>query len=175
MIFGLYLEYFTIKELNWVVILITIIGLFILLFIGKIVEIFGYNRKIVEFLRKNDVINALINGRSKLIIWFFFPIIIITEELIFRYYTIGFLDYTLELEPVIVIFLSSLFFSIYHIHIWFRYKNSIILLVNLGYPFLLGLYTGYIFLRVGIIPCILVHFFLALYGYYSIYRQYFQN
>jgi hypothetical protein len=173
--FGLYLEYFTIRELNWVVIIITISGLFILLFMGKIIEIFGYNQKNVEVMRENDVINALINGDSKLILWFFFPIIIITEELIFRYYTIGFLDYNLKLEPVIVIILSSLFFSTYHIHIWFRYKNLTILLINLGYPFMLGLYNGYVFLNIGIIPCILAHYFIAFYSYYNIYRRYFHN
>jgi hypothetical protein len=173
--FGVYLEYFTIRELDWLITLMIISGLFILLILDKILVIFGYNRKIIEGMQKNDVIKAFIDGNSKEIIWFYFPIIIITEELIFRYYTIGFLDYTLELEPIVVIFLSSLFFSIYHLHIWFRYKNLMILLVNIGYPFLMGLYISYIFLHIGIIPCIFVHFFLALYGYYNTYRYYFHN
>jgi len=173
MYFGVYLEYFNIRDLNWLIIVIAVSGFFILLILDKILVIFVYNRKMIEDIGKNDVIKAFIDGNSKEIIWFYFPIIIITEELIFRYYTIGFFDYTLELEPVVAIFLSSFFFSKYHIHIWFRYKNLIFLLVNLGYPFLLGLYTGYIFLHIGIIPCILIHFFLALYAYYSIYRQYF--
>ena len=146
-----------------------------LLILGKIVEIFGYNRKIVETMRKNDVINALINGDSNFILWFLFPIIIITEELIFRYYTIGILVYILGLESIVVIFISSLFFSLFHIHIWFRYKNLRILLINLGYPFLLGLYIGYIFLKLGIIPCIIIHYVIAFYSYYNIYRRYFRN
>lgn len=173
--FGLYLEYFTIRALDGVVIILTISGLFILLFLGKILEIFGYNQNNIEAMRKHDVMYAFINRDNKLLIWFYFPITIILEELIFRYYTIGFLDYTLKLEPVIVIFFSSLFFSIYHIHMWFRYKNLSILLIYLGYSFMLGLYTGYLFLNIGIIPCILAHYFIALYGYYNIYRRYFQN
>jgi len=173
--FGLYLEYFTIKELNWLIIIIIISSLFILLILGNLIEIFGYDQKIVEVMRKNDVIYAFINRDNKLLIWFFFPIIIITEELIFRYYTIGFLVYTLKLELIVVLFFSSLFFSIYHIHIWFRYKNLRLLLINLGYPFLLGLYIGYIFLKLGIIPCIVIHYAIALYSYYYIYRRYFRN
>jgi len=173
--FGLYLEYFTIRELKWLIITIIISGLFILLILGKLVEIFGYNQNTVEAMGKHDVIYVFINRDNKSLIWFYFPIIIIIEELIFRYYTIGFLDYTLKLDPVVVIIVSSLFFSIYHIHMWFRYKNLLILLIYLAYPFMLGLYTGYLFLNIGIIPCILVHYFIALYGYYGIYRRYFQN
>ncbi|MFX1344540.1 MAG: type II CAAX prenyl endopeptidase Rce1 family protein, partial [Promethearchaeota archaeon] len=134
MYFGVYIEYFNIRDLNWLIIVITVFGFFILFILDKILVTFVYNRKVLEDIGENDVIKAFIDGYSKEIIWLYFPIIIITEELFFRYYTIGFFDYTLEFEPVIAIFLSSLFFSIYHIHIWFRYKNLIILLVNLGYP-----------------------------------------
>ena len=175
MFFGLFLEYFTIIELDWFIFLIFIIGLLVLLFMGKIIEIFAYSNKNVEVIRKQDVINAFINKNNGEIIWFFFPIIIIIEELIFRYYGIGFLIHILELESVSAIFISSIAFSLFHIHIWFRYKNLTILLINLGYPFLMGMYNGYIFLKLGIIPCILIHYIIALSMYYNIYRRYFKT
>lgn len=175
MFFGVYLEYFTIKELDWFIIVIFIIGLLVLLFLGKIIELFGYNNKNVEVMRKQDVINTFINKNNKIIIWFFFPIIIIIEELIFRYYSLGILVHVLELDSIIAIPLSSLIFSLFHIHIWFRYKNLTILLINLGYPFLMGLYIGYVFLKLGIIPSIIIHYTIALTLYYNIYRRYFKT
>jgi len=174
MFFGVFLDYFTIKELNWFIIFIFIIGISVLLFLGKIVETFGYNNKNVEVIRKQDVVNALILQDNRIIIWIFFPIIIVIEELVFRYYIIGILVDLLNLESIIAIFISSLAFSLFHIHIWFRYKNLTILLINIGYPFLMGIYIGYIFLKLGIIPCILIHYIIALSLYYNIYRRYFK-
>jgi hypothetical protein len=174
MFFGVFLDYFTIRELNWFIIFIFIIGISVLLFLGKIVETFGYNNKNVEVIRKQDVVNALILQDNRIIIWIFFPIIIVIEELVFRYYIIGILVDLLNLESIIAIFISSLAFSLFHIHIWFRYKNLTILLINIGYPFLMGIYIGYIFLKLGIIPCILIHYIIALSLYYNIYRRYFK-
>lgn len=175
MFFRVYLEYFTIRELNWFITLILIIGLLIFLFLGKIVEIFGYNSENVEVIRKQDVINTFINRNNRSIIWFLFTIIIIIEELIFRYYSIGILVHVLELESIVAIFISSLIFSLFHIHIWFRYRNLTILLINLGFPFLMGLYIGYIFLKLGIIACVIIHYTIAFTLYYNIYRRYFKT
>ena len=175
MFLGLYLEYFIIVELEWLVIKIAISGLLILIFLCKIIEVFGYNQKTVEVMKEHDVIFSLINKNNKLILWIFFPIIIITEELIFRYYSIGFLVSSLKLDSIKAILISSLIFSLYHIHTWFRYKNLKIFLFYLGFPFLLGLYTGFIFLKLGLISCILVHYIVAFFSYYSIYRRYFRT
>ncbi|MHA1913150.1 MAG: CPBP family glutamic-type intramembrane protease [Promethearchaeota archaeon] len=138
------------------------------------IEIFGYNQKNIEALKDHDVLFSLINKNNKLVIWIFFPIIIITEELMFRYYSIGFLFSSLKLGFIDVILISSLIFSLYHIHIWFRYKNLEIFLIFLGSSLLLGLYNGYLFLKVGLIPCILVHYIVAFYSYYSIYKRYYR-
>jgi hypothetical protein len=173
--FGVYAKYLIIQQINFIIILIFISGLFLLFFIGRIIEVFGYNKKNIKIIEKQDVINAFINKNNKLIVWLFFPMIIIIEELVFRYYAIGILVYLLELELIIALFISSLIFSLYHIHIWFRYKNLIILLVNLGYSFLMGLYNSYLLLKLGIIPCIIFHYILVLYLYYNIYRRYFKN
>ena len=175
MFFGLFIEYFIVLQLNWLIILILFIGFLFLLFLGIIITTFGYNSKNVEVFRKQDVINAFINKENQAIIWFFFPIIIIIEELIFRYYSIGVLIQIIRLELVSAIFISSIVFSLFHFHVWFRYRNFTILLINLVYPFLMGLYNGYILLNLGLFPCILVHYFIALFLYYNIYKQYFKT
>ena len=173
--FSVYLEYFIIRELNWFVILIFIIGVLMLLFFGKIVEIYGYNDKVVKIIRKQDVINALITRNNIIIIWFFFPIIIIIEELIFRYYLIGLLINQSYLGDMLVILISSLIFSIFHIHTWFSYKSIRILVIYVSYSFLLGLYNGYILLTLGIIPCVIIHYSLAYVSYHGIYVRYFKK
>ncbi|MFX1480781.1 MAG: CPBP family intramembrane glutamic endopeptidase [Promethearchaeota archaeon] len=157
------------------VILILISGILILLLIGKIIEKFGYNDDMVDIMRKHDVINAFLNQNSKTMIFFLFPIIMIIEELIFRYYLIGFLFETLKMNAIMVIFISSSIFSLYHIHTWFSYKNLAILAINIVYPFLLGLFISFIFLEIGILPCILIHYFVVLFIYYSISRRYYKK
>ncbi|MFX0039627.1 MAG: CPBP family intramembrane glutamic endopeptidase [Promethearchaeota archaeon] len=175
MFFGVFFEYFIIIELDWFTFLIFLIGLLVLLFLGKLIEIFGYSSKSVEVIRKQDVLNAFINRDNKSIIWLFFPVIIIIEELIFRYYSIGILVQILKMESIAAIFISSLAFSLFHIHIWFRYKNLKILLLNLIYPFFIGFYIGYLFLKLGIIMCVLIHFLIALTLYYNLYKRYFKK
>lgn len=175
MFFGVYIEHLLVRELNFYSILFLLSGLLILLSIGKLIEIFIFNRKNIELMKKHDVTNALINNDNRIIIWLFFPLTMIMEELIFRYYLISFLIYSIKLEVTSVIFISSFFFSMYHFHTWFSYKSVPILLVNLSFPFLLGLFNGYIFLTLGIIPCIIVHFTVAFLLYYNIYVKYTKN
>ena len=173
--FGIFIEYFTIRVLNWFVILIFILGLFLLLFLDKIIEIFGYDNKNVEVMRAHDVINAFINKNYRFTMCFFLLIIVIVEELIFRYYIIGVLTYSSKLESLTVIFISSLIFSLFHIHIWFRYRNLQIFLINLSSPFLLGFFNGYILITLGLLPCIAIHYAIVLYLYYGIYKRYFKT
>jgi len=173
MFFGLYLEYLTIRKVSWLLVIIAIFSFIILLFLVKIIEVFGYNQEIFSVLSEHDVLFALINKNNKEIIWIFFPIIIITEELMFRYYCIGFLVSSVKLGSLEAVFISSIIFALYHIHIWFRFKNLRIFLIFLVFSFLLGLYTGYLVLYVGLIPCILVHYIVAFFSFYSLYRRYF--
>ncbi|MFX0023097.1 MAG: type II CAAX prenyl endopeptidase Rce1 family protein [Candidatus Hermodarchaeota archaeon] len=174
MIFGVYIQYIIVRISDLIFILPFLLGLFVLLSLGRLIEIFIFNIENVELMRKHDVMNALINKNNRFVILFFFPLTMIMEELIFRYYLIGFLRNSLNLEIVSVILISSIVFSLYHIHTWFSFKNLTILLINLVYPFLMGLYLGYIFLNLGILPCILIHYILAFFLYYSLYRRYFK-
>lgn len=172
---GYYWEYFFIREFDVYVVLILIFGFIIFFIMGKLIEIYAYNDNRIEVLKKNDIINAFISKKNRIVIWIFFPIIMIIEELIFRFYIITILINQVELEALVAVFISSLVFSLFHIHTWFSYRSLRILLVNLIFPFLLGLFNGYIFLTIGIIPCIIIHYIIVLNLYYNLYKRYFKN
>jgi membrane protease YdiL (CAAX protease family) len=174
MIFGVYIQYSFTSVIDPTFILPFLLGFSVLIILGKLIEIFIFNNETIELMRKHDVMNALINKDNRIVIWLFFPLTMIMEELIFRYYLIGFLSNSLNLDLVSVILISSVIFSLYHIHTWFSFKNITILIINLVYPFLMGLYIGYIFLNLGFIPCILIHYILAFSLYYNLYKRYFR-
>jgi len=171
-ILGIFNNYIYARELNLAVIFVLVVGTTFFLVLNKLIEVYGYDEQSFDAIKNQDVINALINKDNKSVIWIFLPMIIIIEELIFRYYMIGFLLNVVKLDVISAILISSLVFSLFHIHIWFRFKNRRILLINLGDSFLLGLFNGYILLTLGLIPCILIHFTLVLILYYNIYKRY---
>lgn len=173
-LFGVYTENFIVRDADLYTILLLILGFSLLLFIGKIINYFGFNNYDIELMRRHDVINAFINN-NRIVLWIFFPITMIMEELIFRYYLISFLATTLQLKIILSILISSIAFSLYHIHTWFSYKSQAILLINLSYTLLLGLYLGYLFYTLGFIVCILIHYLIALYLYYNLYRKNFRK
>ena len=175
MFFRIYLEYLFIREFTLDIIFNLIFGLIILLLINKLIVVYGYDSQSFEAIKKQDVIHAMISKNHKEIIWIFLPMIMLLEELIFRYYMIGFLLNQGGLNIFSAILISSIAFSLYHIHIWFRFKNLRILLIYLGNSFLLGLFNGYILITLGLIPCILIHFALVLIMYYNIYTRYFEG
>ncbi len=173
-LFGVYTENFIVRDADLYTILLLILGFSLLLFIGKIINFFGFNNYDIEIMRRHDVINAFINN-NRIVLWIFFPVTMIMEELIFRYYLISFLATTLQLKIILSILISSIAFSLYHIHTWFSYKSQAILLINLSYTLLLGLYLGYLFYTLGFIVCILIHYLIALYLYYNLYRKNFRK
>ncbi|MFX0029330.1 MAG: CPBP family intramembrane glutamic endopeptidase [Candidatus Hermodarchaeota archaeon] len=172
--FGVYTEFLLERNLELFGIPIVILGLLLLLFIGWIINSFGFDVSNIESMRNHNVINALING-NYVILCFFFPITMIMEELIFRYYLISFFSSTLQLKTLSSILISSIAFSFYHIHTWFTFKNQRILVINLSYTLMLGLFNGYMFIMLGIIPCIIIHYLLAFYFYYYLYTKNFKK
>jgi len=173
-VFGFYNEYLTYNELNYYVILTIIVGFLILLLFGKLIELYAYDEKSIQILKQHDVIDTLIENKNKSVLLIFFPLTMVMEELIFRYYVIGFLYIQLQLEVFAGLFISSIIFSLYHIHTWFSYKNIRISIIYIGYSFFMGLFLGYILLTVGVFPCILIHSSLAFIMYFSIYNRYFK-
>ena len=88
---------------------------------------------------------------------------------------ISFLFYSLGLSMVLTLVISSLVFSLYHIHTWFTYKNMRILVIFLSNSFLLGFFLGFIFLTLGFFYCILIHSIIAFLFYFNLVNRYFKN
>jgi membrane protease YdiL (CAAX protease family) len=137
--------------------------------------LYGFDEASLAAFKNHEVINAFINGRDKALIWIFFPLIMISEELIFRLYLISFLLNEIRLDLISAILVSSLIFSLYHVYMWFKYKNKRVFIIYFGSSFLLGLFNGFILLTLGVIICVLIHYFLVIDLYYSIFKRNFKK
>jgi membrane protease YdiL (CAAX protease family) len=173
--FGFYAEYLFISEFSLYTLFIFLGGLLVLLSIGELIDMFGFTKDSLDIIKKHDVIDVLIEKRNRLPIFSLFLITMIMEELIFRNYLINLFIRTVKLQTILGIFISSLTFSLYHIHTWFYYKDLRISVIYLINSFLLGLFNGYIFLTLGLITCIIIHTSLAFLFYYNLYKRYFKK
>ena len=169
--FDIYTEFLFINDFSIFNLAYLLIGFVLLLVLGKVMEVFMYKGVSKEVMKNHDVINALLNKEGKIILLVFFPLTMIMEEFIFRYYLIGYLINQLNLEILIVILISSIIFSLYHIHIWFRFKDFKIFVVYLIFSLFLGIYNGYILLSLGIFACIITHSILVFLLYYNLYKK----
>lgn len=169
--FSIYIDFLIVSELSIGVVLFLVVGFLLLLGLGILMEIFVYNEKSIELMKQHDVVNALLNRNGIPGLLVFFPLTMIMEELIFRYYLIGLLLNALMGEVILAIIISSIIFSIYHFHIWFRFKDKNILISYLISSFLLGIYNGFILLTLGIFACIIVHAVLVFILYYNLYKK----
>jgi membrane protease YdiL (CAAX protease family) len=169
--FGIYIDFLIVNELSLNVMLFLLIGFVILLGLGKVMDLFIFNERSKELMKQHDVVTALLKGNDKGVLFIFFPLTMIMEELIFRYYLIGLLLNEIMVGFILAIVISSIAFSMYHIHIWFRFKNLNILISYLVSSFLLGIYNGFILLTLGIFACIFIHTVLVLILYYNIYKK----
>ena len=169
--FGIYADFLTISEISLEIMLLLLIGFVLLLALGKVMELFLYSKESKEKMKQHDVIRAFLNEENKIVLFVFFPLTMIMEELIFRYYLIGLLLNQLNLEFFSTVIISSLIFSIYHIHTWFRFKDLKILISNLLFSFILGIYNAFLLFTLGIFACIVVHFSLVFMIYYNLYKK----
>ncbi len=173
--FGIYVETIFLQVSNLYAMIVLFSGLVVLLLIGELIDIFGFNIESLEAIKEHDVIQALTEKKNRLSTLLFFIITMIMEELIFRYYLISFLFHSLDLNIVLALLISSLFFSLYHIHTWFTFKNVRILGIFLSNSFLLGLFLGFIFLSLGFFYCILIHSIIAFLFYFNLVNRYFKR
>jgi len=169
--FGIYTEFLIINDFTLFILAYLLIGFVFLLVLGKVMEHFMYKGANKEIMKHHDVINALLNKNGKIILLVFFPLTMIMEEFIFRYYLMGLLLFQLKLGLILAILISSLIFSLYHLHIWFKFKNLKILIGYLISSFLLAIYNGYLLITLGIFVCIIVHTILVFILYYNLYKK----
>ena len=169
--FGIYTEFLFINDFTLFTLAYLLIGFVLLLVLGKVIEHFMNKGASKETMKHHEVINALLNKNGKTILFVFFPLTMIMEEFIFRYYLIGILLYQLKSGLFLANLISSVIFSLYHLHIWFKFKNLKILISFLISSFLLALYNGYLLITLGIFVCIIVHTILVFILYYNLYKK----
>ncbi|MBD3214343.1 MAG: CPBP family intramembrane metalloprotease [Candidatus Lokiarchaeota archaeon] len=119
--------------------------------------------------KSNEIIHALSN-KTYFPLYSSFLITMVMEELIFRFYSIGLL--LIFINEFVAILISSFIFSLYHIHIWYTFRNKRLLIIYLFFSFLLGLLNGFLLIQFGIIFCIIIHYGLTFIFYWSIYKKY---
>ncbi len=129
----------------------------------------------ISQMKDHDVIKAFFNQNKKLVLIVLFPMTMLMEEFIFRFYAILILLDILFQNYFLVILFSSIIFALYHLHFWFRFRNLRIFISYFILSFFLGLLNGFIFIYFGLLFCFFVHFGLAFEMYYHIYVKYFKN
>ena len=169
--FGIYIDFIIVSELSLSVVVFLLVGFVVLLVVGKMMEIFVYSKTSKELMKQHDVVKALLNGNDIKVLLVFFPLTMVMEELIFRYYLIGIFLYQLNVGILLATIVPSVIFSLYHLHIWFRFKDLKILISYLITSFLLGIYNAHILLTLGIFACIIVHIILVFILYFNLYKK----
>ena len=169
--FGIYIDILIVSELSLGIILFLVIGFAVLLGVGKVMGLLMNNERSKELMKQHDVVSALLNGNNINMLLVFFPLTMIMEELIFRYYLIGILLNQLNIGVFLAIVISSLTFSLYHLHIWFGFKDLKILITYLISSLLLGIYNAFILITLGILVCIVAHTVLVFILYYNLYKK----
>lgn len=173
--FGVFNQYLLLGQIDLIDIIYLVLGFIVLLLIGFLISTFIYDTKSLELMKNHDVINSLITKNNILVLILFFPLTMIMEELIFRYYVLGIFLIELKAETLASVLISSLIFSVYHIHFWFRFKNLRITLAYIIYSFLLGLFTAYILINFNIFISIFAHYIIAFTIYFSLFKKKYKN
>jgi hypothetical protein len=166
--FGIYINYLSISQFNLQILALIISSIIFLYLFGKFLERYVYKDILLDIIRKHDLISALIQKNNNLVLYFFFPLTMIMEEFIFRYYSIGLLQNVINLGIFESVIISSLIFSLYHIHFWFKFKNFLITIIFISYSFFLGLINGFVLLTIGLPFCIIIHYLLAFISYFNL-------
>lgn len=145
---------------------LSIISFFIILFeIFAVIFIFFYQKGSIKEMKKHFIINALIE-KNYIVLLIQFPLVIIFEELVFRLFIFTIiLNFFGYISAGII---SSLIFGIYHIHIWFEFKDKKIMFSFVLISTNLGLILGTCLVFFGIITCVFIHYFMVLSLFYFI-------
>jgi len=165
--FGYQIEYVILISGNFWIYFISIIIGFISFLSGYLV-IIHFGKDSLDALKMNPVFQnfetkklgcALLN----------FALLMIIEELVFRFYL--FVILKLEIGEIWGVIVSSIIFSIYHIHIYFQYKDLKLTLIFILFSLILGLYLSFIFIHFGLIGAFLVHFIVVFLIYYFVWKK----
>jgi Type II CAAX prenyl endopeptidase Rce1-like len=149
--------------------LVALIGIGIAYYLIGVLIFRHQNEEVLQVLKKNEIFKGMQEGKWINTI-FVFAVVMLFEELIFRFYLIALLEYSI-LENNLIILIGSLIFGIYHIHIYFQYKNKNLAVIYIVFSFCLGIYFSVIFFLLGIFGSFLAHFLIVFFIYYTIWRK----
>jgi len=124
-----------------------------------------YQKDTIEKMRNHFIISALIEKKYKVLLYHF-PLVMIFEELLFRLFIFTFFYNIFGYISAGII--STLIFGIYHIHIWFEFKDQKITFSFIIISISLGLILGACLVFFGIIICFFIHYFVVLFLFYYI-------
>jgi membrane protease YdiL (CAAX protease family) len=120
-----------------------------------------YDTNTIKKMTDHELVIFFTHHKGNFLFLLIFLLTMVMEELIFRFYLMGFFVLTLNVENLSGILFTSLIFSFYHFHTWFAFKDKKILFSYLLYSFFLGWLCSLILLKMGIIFSIIAHSSLA--------------
>lgn len=166
-----YNEYWFIPILNENVLNLVIYFVLIVLvpIIGLII-IPNYLKNSLSKFKNHIMTNALIEKDWYNII-IVFTCTMIFEELIFRGLILVSLFSIFEISQIGSIILSSVIFSLYHLHTWPTFHDKKITIVFMLFSLVLGLICGYFLFLFGYVSCILFHWLSVILIYTRIVKK----
>ena len=173
LIYGYNLQNIAIITCNFNLIAVLALGLVILFLLGRLIFSTLLDEKSISLMENHDMIDSFIKKNQKWTKWFIFPLTMLMEELIFRFYAMSIIINLIKLSPFFAIILSSSIFAVYHIHFWIRLKNFRIFISFFILSFLLGLLNGYAFIYFGLLACFFIHYGMAFELYSYLYRKFY--
>ena len=173
LIYGYNLQSIAIITCNFNLIAVLALGLVILFLLGRLIFSTLLDEKSISLMENHDMIDSFIKKNQKWTKWFIFPLTMLMEELIFRFYAISIIINLIKLNPFLAIIISSSIFAVYHIHFWIRLKNFRIFISFFILSFLLGLLNGYAFIYFGLLACFFIHYGMAFELYSYLYRKFY--
>lgn len=171
--YGYDLQSIVILSFNFNLIVVLALGLVILFLSGRFIFSTLLDEKSISLMKNHDMIDSFIKKNQKWTKWFTFPLTMLMEELIFRFYAISIIVDLIKLSPFLAVMLSSSIFAVYHIHFWVRLKNFRIFFSFFILSFLLGLLNGYAFIYFGLLACFIIHYGMAFELYFYLYRKFY--
>lgn len=150
---------------------ITLISLIIFLFLIFLFELLTiiviklFIKSSIHNLSSHFLINAL-NEKDYATIIIQFSLIIIFEELIFRLYLFTYISRFFNLFLAFI--LSSSIFGLYHLHIWYEFKDKRLTCFFVLMSCLLGIILGFLLYCYGLFISIIIHFSISLGFFYYV-------
>ena len=171
--YGYNLQNIVILTFNFNLFAVLALGLVILFLLGRLIFSTLLDEKSILQMENHDLVDSFIKKNQKWVKWFIFPLTMLMEELIFRFYAISIIINPIKLNPFLAVIISSSIFAAYHIHFWIRFKNFRIFISFFILSFFLGLLNGYAFIYFGLLVCFIIHYGMAFELYFYLYRKFY--